>query len=251
LNVRIYLLGTGTAIPLRRGLPCIVLKINSHLYVFDIGEGCQQRLINMGLSPIKIKSIFITHAHGDHYLGLFGLLQSMHLMDMKNPLNIVVPREIYVLLEEMIEMKLVKPGFTINPSIVREGGVYSDDNVKVYAFPVKHSIPAYGYLAIVKDKYRIVYTGDTMYCEDVVKHSQGAHLLIHEATFASIDQDKAREEKHSTAVDAAIAASKAGVKTLVLTHISPRYNDTSILYYDAYRYFKNTIVAEDYMTLII
>jgi len=251
LNTKIYMLGTGTAVPIKRGLPCIVLKIDSDLYVFDVGEGCQQRMFSMGLGIVKIKSIFITHMHGDHYLGVFGLLQSMHLLGKKNGLTIVAPPELVDVLNHMIELKLTKLTYDHEICVVKEGEVYSDNKLRVYAFPVDHSIPAYGYSILVKGRNQIVYTGDTAPYEKVVEVAEKSELLIHEATFTSRDRREAYEEKHSTAADAALIARKAGVKQLVLTHISPRYSDPYEVFYDAYRYFRNVVVAEDNMVLFL
>lgn len=250
MNSKIYMLGTGTAIPIRRSLPCIVLKIDSDLYVFDIGEGCQQRMISAGLGIVKIKAIFITHMHGDHYLGIYGLLQSMYLLGKNNNLTIVAPPELMNILEKMIELKLIK----INKHdiyTVCEGEIYSDNKIVVHAFQVEHSIPSYGYSIMVKSKKHIVYTGDTAPSEKVIKNAENSDLLIHESTFTNRDREEAYKEKHSTATDAALIACKANVKQLVLTHISPRYSDPYELFYDAYRYFKNVIVAEDNMVLYL
>ena len=101
MNMKIFFLGTGTAVPINRGLPCIALKVDSTIYLFDVGEGCQQRMLKMGLGLVKVKAVFITHMHGDHYLGLFGLLQSMHLLNKDSELNIIAPSLLIDLLKEM------------------------------------------------------------------------------------------------------------------------------------------------------
>lgn len=251
MNIRIYMLGTGTAVPIKRGLPCIVIRVDSDLYLLDAGEGCQSRIINMGLGLVKIRGVFITHMHGDHYLGLFGLLQSMHLLDKKNELTIIAPVELINILSNLLENHLVKMNYEHSLVGIRESTIYSDNKVRVTSFQVEHSIPSYGFLLEIGDKYRIVYSGDTAPCNKVIEVSEKADLLIHEATFTSRDYAEAVEQKHSTARDAALIASKANVKNLVLTHISPRYSDYLEIYRDAYRFFKNTIVAEDYMTIFI
>jgi len=91
----------------------------------------------------------------------------------------------------------------------------------------------------------VVYTGDTRYCESVVELARGADLLIHEATFGSDLAEKAREEGHSTAEDAAKVAKLSGVKKLILTHISSRYPDAKFLEDEAKRIFQSVEVAKD------
>mgnify|MGYP000188544306 CR=1 FL=1 len=88
-------------------------------------------------------------------------------------------------------------------------------------------------------------------CERVVKEAEGVDLLIHDATFDSSLEDVAHEQGHSTAKDAAIIASEAGVVTLVLTHISARYRDSQTLIQDARKYFERAIVAEDGLTIYL
>ncbi len=96
---------------------------------------------------------------------------------------------------------------------------------------------------------KIVYTGDTAPIQSVVEVSREADLLIHEATFDDSLEDLAKEELHSTASQAAKVALEARAKRLVLTHISPRYEDASILLQQAKRIFDNTILAEDFMEI--
>ncbi|MEM3402486.1 MAG: ribonuclease Z, partial [Candidatus Hadarchaeales archaeon] len=96
---------------------------------------------------------------------------------------------------------------------------------------------------------KIVYTGDTKPTERIVELARGADVLIHEATLSDDLSEKADENFHSTPSGAATIAKKAGVKLLVLTHISPRYEDVTVLLEQAMKIFPNTIVAEDLMEL--
>ncbi len=95
---------------------------------------------------------------------------------------------------------------------------------------------------------RLVYTGDTRPQDTTVLHARDADLLIHEATFADEEADRARETEHSTAREAAQVAKDAGALRLVLTHISPRYGvDPSTREEEAREVFPGTLVARDGM----
>jgi len=99
---------------------------------------------------------------------------------------------------------------------------------------------------------KLVYTGDTRPCRSVELASRAADLLIHDSTLASDMADWALETKHSTAKEAAELARRAGVRHLVLTHISSRYSkDSSPLLNEARSVFHRTDVAEDLMSLEI
>jgi ribonuclease Z len=94
----------------------------------------------------------------------------------------------------------------------------------------------------------LVYTGDTRPHLSVIKASQGADLLVHEATFGGDELERAKETGHSTAAEAARVALEAGARRLVLTHISSRYNrDVSELLAEARAVFPETVVARDGM----
>jgi ribonuclease Z len=96
----------------------------------------------------------------------------------------------------------------------------------------------------------VVYSGDTRPCESILEASRNADLLIHDCSFSDEMMDWAEESGHSTAGEVAALAKKAGVRRLILTHISSRYtDDVEPILTDSKRIFENVIVAEDLMEL--
>ena len=97
---------------------------------------------------------------------------------------------------------------------------------------------------------KVIITGDTRPCASVVDAATGADLLVHEATFGEEEKERAKETGHATAREAAQVALAAGVKRLVLSHVSARYSlNADELVKEAREVFPETIVAKDGMTV--
>lgn len=152
MKLLIYMLGTSAAVPTKdRGLPAIALKYLSDILLFDVGEGTQYKLIKMGLSPVKIKAIFITHMHGDHIFGLPGLLQTMAMYNRSENLIIYGPPGISNYIKSAIGATYHKPQFNI--IVIEDQEIFDSGNYIVRRFPVDHGIPSYGYVFEEKEKY--------------------------------------------------------------------------------------------------
>ena len=153
--MKIVFLGTGSSIPTkRRNQPSIALKYGGDVLLFDCGEGTQRQMIHTDVSPMKIKHIFISHLHGDHILGISGLLQSMGLNNRRAPIHIYGPPE-----TEEVMGCMMKLGFhttfdihiheipTDSPQCVLD-----EEGYQVYSYPMKHSVPTLGYIFKEKKK---------------------------------------------------------------------------------------------------
>jgi len=100
MKFELTILGSSSATPIHGRNPSAqLLNINEKFYLIDCGEGTQQQLLRFGLKASKIDTIFISHLHGDHYLGLMGLLSSMHLVGRTKVLTLFGPPELHELLQ--------------------------------------------------------------------------------------------------------------------------------------------------------
>ncbi len=100
MKFELTILGSSSATPIHGRNPSAqLLNINEKMYLIDCGEGTQQQLLRFGLKAAKIDTIFISHLHGDHYLGLMGLLSSMHLVGRTKALRLFGPPELHELLQ--------------------------------------------------------------------------------------------------------------------------------------------------------
>lgn len=143
-------MGTGAALPARGRYPSAqLLNVGEELYLIDCGEGTQERLRQAGVNFNRIRRIFISHLHGDHYLGLMGLLSTMHLQGRTRELHLHGPGD----LNEVVHLQLRVSGtylrFPLRFEAVRpESGLllWRDDRISVHALALRHRLPCAGVL---------------------------------------------------------------------------------------------------------
>jgi len=288
--LRITFLGTsGSAPTVERSMPAIALKYEKELLLFDCGEATQRQMMKYKTGYGSVNAIFISHPHLDHYLGVFGLMETLNLM--------ARPRhKIHVHAFEGLGKNLEERYDFVEWHGMNEGIVYSGDGFAVEAFRVKHTMDSYGFIFRENDKIKfneekahklglkgrmfteiqkkgfvktgkkkikledvswvkkgmkIVYSGDAFPDESLAKAAKDADLLICEGTLDPSMKKEAKERFHCTMEDAAKIAKKAKVKKLVITHISPRYSDVKEYEQSLRKIFKNTVFAYDGMKIEI
>jgi len=148
VKLKITFLGTSAAIPtIKRSLPAIALKWKGKIILFDAGEGVQRQMVKAGLSILKTKQIFITHSHGDHVLGVFGLLHTMAMLNRQDPLEIYGPKDVIELILSVISRVGHDPPYKVLLKHVHEGTIFEGEDYIVRAFKVEHGqLEAYGYV---------------------------------------------------------------------------------------------------------
>lgn len=279
-------LGTSGSVPtVERGMPSVAVKYGSELLLWDCGEGTQRQLMRYKVGYGSISAIFISHPHLDHYLGMFGLLETLKLSSAS-------PRKLPVFFPGTSEW-LERYPFAA-PEKLRAGELYRTAEFALEAFRVKHCKDSFAFALIEKEKVKfheekahalglkgrmfreiqqkgavktpkgvvrlgdiswvkpgrkVVYGGDCVPDSNMLEAAEGADLLVHEATFDESRKEEAAERMHSTAAGAAEVAKKARVKKLILTHISPRYADTKELLEQAKAVFPATEIAYDGMKM--
>ncbi|MBP6313279.1 MAG: ribonuclease Z [Flavobacteriales bacterium] len=143
-------LGTGAALPARGRFPTAqLLNIHESLYLVDCGEGTQERLRSAGINLQRIGHIFISHLHGDHYLGLMGLISSMHLMGRQAELHVHAAKELNEILDLQMRVSGTYLRFSLNfHPIEPENGtvILKNANVSVSTLALKHRIPCVGFV---------------------------------------------------------------------------------------------------------
>jgi len=158
MKFELTILGSSSATPIfNRNPTSQVLNINERLYMIDCAEGTQQQMLRYDVKGSRIDHIFISHLHGDHYLGLVGLLSSMHLNGRIKPLAVYGPPH----LKEIIDLQLKYSETTLQypmefvPIDAEKATVILDNHdVTVETIPLFHGIPCTGFLFREKKRLR-------------------------------------------------------------------------------------------------
>jgi ribonuclease Z len=148
--MKVTILGSSSALPTSGRYPSAhVLNAHERLFLIDCGEGTQMQLRKTRIRFAKINHIFISHLHGDHIFGLYGLLSTFSLMGRKNPIHLYAPERYESILKAHLNDFDIKLSFDIDfiPLCGNDPVKILDDKyLTVTSFPLKHRIPSYGFL---------------------------------------------------------------------------------------------------------
>ncbi|MEK0327340.1 MAG: ribonuclease Z [Nitrosopumilus sp.] len=151
--MKLVFLGTAGAQPtVDRGLTCICLEKEAEILMFDAGEGAQLSYLKSGLGWNKKMKIFVTHLHGDHCIGILGLLQTMTMQNRTEPLEIYGPKGIEEFIAANIKVLNFGLSFPVMITSIEEEKVVDEKTYSVFSCKADHSVPAYSYLFEEKDK---------------------------------------------------------------------------------------------------
>ena len=298
--MQITFLGTAGSWPTReRNASAIALDMEQELVLLDCGEGTQRQFFQSPVSFMRVRRIFISHFHGDHFLGLPGLIQSMCLNNRTEPLDLYGPRETRRFVDMILNLGHFTLKFPVHAHELAPGDEVDLTTYTVRTARAKHSVPT---LAVrVEEKMKrgrfdgekargmglrgrdfakleagesvtvasgavispqmvmgppragrsVVYSGDSAPEGEIVRLAKGADILVHEATAGHELEGDMNEWGHSSARQAAAAATEAQVGMLYLTHFSSRYPDPTPLEDEAKGVFAASKAARDLLSELV
>jgi len=153
MNIRnsfaVTILGNASAVPTaNRNLTSQLVQYGTNRFLVDCGEGTQLQMIKFRVKQTNLNHIFISHLHGDHFYGLFGLISTFHLFGRTKPLAIFAPQALKDLLDHVLQVSNTTLRFELNFHNLEDFGdkpVYENDHFKITCFPVVHRIPTWGF----------------------------------------------------------------------------------------------------------
>ncbi|WP_157247916.1 ribonuclease Z [Nonomuraea typhae] len=258
----LVVLGTSSAVPTRhRNHNGYVLRWDGRGYLFDPGEGSQRQLLHAGLSAGQLHWICVTHFHGDHCLGVPGIVQRIARDRVSHEVRALYPAS-----GQEYWNRLRHAAVFTDTGVITEHPLSGESATlpPLTARRLSHPVESYGYRLQEPDGRRMLpdrlrkhgITGpdvgllqsegslrgvtlesvseprrgqsaafimDTRLCDNVFALAEGVDMLVIESTFLSPESRLAREYGHLTAEEAGLVAHESGARRLVLTHFSERY----------------------------
>jgi ribonuclease Z len=300
MSVRdLVVLGTASQVPTRtRGHNGYLLRWDGEGLLFDPGEGTQRQMTLAGVAVTDITRLCVSHFHGDHCLGVPGIVQRLSLDRVAHPVHAHYPASGRDLFERLRHASAFhETAELVELPVAEDGPVATGRFGTLSARRLDHPVETYGYRLVEPDGRRMLpdrlaargvagpdvgllqrtgrldtpsgpvtldevseprrgqrfaFVMDTRICDAVDALADGADLLVIESTFLDADADLASAYGHLTAAQAARVAARCGVRRLVLTHFSQRYEDPSLFATEAARHFDGDIVvAEDLMRIAV
>lgn len=188
--IKVTVLGRASAKPTAKSHPSAqVVNVNEQYYLVDAGEGTQQQMFRMGINPLKLRAVFISHLHGDHVFGLFPMLSTMGLCGRQMPLKVYAPRPFGEILEYHLryfdsqlpyEVEWVEVDTTCHQII------FENKTLEVWSVPLRHRVPCSGYHFKEKrpelnvDKFKI--TKYNLSIAQIVAAKRGEDIVLEDGT---------------------------------------------------------------------
>lgn len=145
-TLQVYFLGTAGALPTpRRNPPCILIRRGSDTLLFDCGEGAQQQMMRARCG-FTVNAIFVTHWHADHFLGIFGLIQTMSFNGRTEPLTIYGPEWVHEFVGIVKNVARFNLKFPMESVELANGSWVRFNGYTITAFAVSHGLPSLGYI---------------------------------------------------------------------------------------------------------
>src|SRR5580698_7256501 len=158
MKFEVTILGSSSATPIYNRNPSAqALNINERLYLVDCAEGTQQQMLHFGVKASRIDHIFISHLHGDHYLGLVGLLSSMHLNGRIKPLYLFCPARLKDIIDLELEYSDTVLQYPLHYKFTdpdKAEIILENQDVTVESIPLFHRISCTGFLFREKKRLR-------------------------------------------------------------------------------------------------
>ncbi|WP_433076174.1 ribonuclease Z [Dactylosporangium sp. CA-052675] len=287
----LVVLGTASQVPTRlRNHNGYFLRWDGEGFLFDPGDGTQRQMAHAGVAASDITRVCLTHFHGDHCLGLPGVVQRMSLDNSPHDVQAYFPASGEVYFDRLRHATPYHDTVTLTKHPIDGDGLFTLAETATWrleAHRLDHGIDAYGFRLAERDGRRMLperlrehgiagpdvavlqrdgrlrgvslgdvseprrgqrfaFVMDTRLCAGVRALAECADVLVIESTYLAEDEGLAVAHGHLTAAQAARVAADAGVRTLVLTHFSQRYDDPSRFRREAEAVFDGeVVVAED------
>ena len=150
MSFSVTILGSSSAKPtLSRHPSAQAVNVHEQYYLVDAGEGVQQQLIRCGITPLKLRAVFISHLHGDHVFGLFPLISTLALYGRKTPLRVFAPApfgEILACHLRFFDSELPYPVVWTEVDTTKHALLLENRTLEVWSIPLRHRVPTAGFL---------------------------------------------------------------------------------------------------------
>ena len=204
MDFELKILGSSSATPsYNRNHTAQILTIGSQLNLIDCGEGTQMQLMRYKVKHQRISNIFISHLHGDHFFGLFGLLSTMHLQQRLAPLTVFGPPGLAEILTTQFKYSNTQFSFKLDFQELDTTAyklIFEDKFITVHTLPMQHRVPCCGFLFREKPKLRhLVKTKLPAFLSpnQLVRLKNGEDIFDENGNLLVANKDVTTDPKHS------------------------------------------------------